>query len=202
MTVWPDGFVNLEELLVAECKYSRRGSWQELFERFRRSYMNTPIDDSGVRMKIMYLAKEKNWVLSPDCSTQRRAPLQGFSRLCTTQTGWGVLEVGFDIRAEGGMSESIHRRVLMDLYRDRYVPGHPTWQDSVIHGTDHREVPSILDIGLVPGGIKSSELKRRSEIHLVTNVVKRGKTPGVRRGSSAYIYVDMKRMYEDGIELF
>ena len=76
------------------------------------------------------------------------------------------------------------------------------WQDIEVHGTNQRDVDAILDIGLVPGGIYESELKRRSEIHLVTSVVKKGKTPGVRKGSSAYIYVDIKRMHEDGVESF
>ena len=100
------------------------------------------------------------------------------------------------------MSESIHRRVLMSLYHERYIPGHPMWQDIVVHGTDQKDVEAILKIGLVPGGIYESELKRRSEIHLVTSVVKKGKTPGVRKGSSAYIYVNMRQMYNNGIESF
>ena len=90
----------------------------------------------------------------------------------------------------------------MDPYRDKYVPGHHMWQDIAVHGTNHKDVDGILDIGLVPGGIYVSELKRRSEIHLVTSVVRKGKTPGVRTGSSAYIYVDMKRMDKDGVEFF
>jgi RNA:NAD 2'-phosphotransferase (TPT1/KptA family) len=87
----------------------------------------------------------------------------------------------------------------MSLYHERYIPGHPMWQDIVVHGTDQRDVEAILKIGLVPGGIYDSELKRRSEIHLVTSVVKKGKTPGVRKGSSAYIYVNMRQMYDKGI---
>ena len=107
--VWPDGFVFWEDVVRAEWK----NDWREFLVRFCKSYTNEPIDDTGVRMQVLYLAKNKNWTLSPDLKDQWREPLQGFQRVCRTQTDQGLLKVGFYIRAEGGMSESIHRSVLM-----------------------------------------------------------------------------------------
>jgi hypothetical protein len=44
--------------------------------------------------------------------------------------------------------------------------------------------------------------KKRSEIHLVNRLVGTSKTPGVKKGSNAYIYLDTQMMYEDGIEMY
>ncbi len=44
--------------------------------------------------------------------------------------------------------------------------------------------------------------KKRSEIQLVNRLVGTSKTPGVKKGSNAYIYLDTQMMYEDGIEMY
>ena len=70
--VWPDGFVYLEDVVRAEWK----NDWREFLVRFCKSYTNEPIDDTGVRMQVVYLAKNKNWTLSPDLKDQWREPRQ------------------------------------------------------------------------------------------------------------------------------
>ncbi len=44
--------------------------------------------------------------------------------------------------------------------------------------------------------------KKRAEVHLVNSHVASSKTPGVKRGSNAYIDLDTQMMYDDGIEMY
>ena len=121
LTIWPDGFVNLKDLLGGIRRYSDPSDLSALF---RTSYMHTQLDDGGVRFKIVYLASKKQWHL-PVGSAKFQAV--SASRYCTDQKSAGEIKVGFYIRVEGGMSEPTHCRVIQDLYRTRYTPDHPKW---------------------------------------------------------------------------
>ena len=115
----------------------------------------------------------------------------------------GELRVGFYIRVEGGMSEYTHCRVIQDLYRTRYTPEHPQWKDSCIHGTDKKFAQSIIDSGLICGGVQRKSADKRAEVHLVNALVGNGvKTAGVRKGSNAYVKLNAKQMYDDGIVMY
>ena len=115
----------------------------------------------------------------------------------------GELRAGFYIQVEGGMSEKTYRRIVPEFYRTRYTPEHPKWMDSCIHGTDKRFVKSIIDSGLICGGVQRKGTDKRAEVHLVNALVTNGaKTAGVKRGSNAYVKLNTKRMYDDGIVMF
>ena len=81
---------------------------------------------------------------------------------------------------------------LNDLYRTPYNPQHRLWRNTAIHGTDVGACRSIVESGLICGGVKRTRNDKRAEIHLV-NFIGGGsaKTAGVRKGSSAYVQLDM-----------
>ena len=181
LTIWPGGFVNLEDLLSGIRKYTDPSDLSALF---RTSYMHTQLDDGGVRFKIVYLASKKQWHLPVGS-----APFQAVhsSRYCTDLKSAGEIKVGFYIRVEGGMSEYTHCRVIQDLYRTRYTPEHPKWQDTAIHGTSKDLAESIIESGLICGGVQRMSADKRAEVHLVNGLVGNGaKTAGVRKSSNAH----------------
>ena len=91
LTIWPDGFVNLKDLLGGIRRYSDPSDLSALF---RTSYMHTQLDDGGVRFKMFYLASKKQWHLPVGS-----APVQAVhsSRYCTDLKSAGEIKVGFYI---------------------------------------------------------------------------------------------------------
>ncbi len=62
-------------------------------------------------------------------------------------------------------------------------------------------VQSILESGLICGGVQRRDDDKRAELHLVNHITSgKTKTSGVRVGSTAVIRVDMLQMYNDGIK--
>jgi hypothetical protein len=61
LEMWADGFVYLDDVFCRVRKYTE--NLPNLAAMFRESFMNTLIDDSGVRFKIVYLASKKQWRL-------------------------------------------------------------------------------------------------------------------------------------------
>ena len=167
--------------------------------KFRRSFMNTPIYEVGVRLKIVYLAQAKHWKMR-ECDGPWRKKAKA---RCTTQVSECDIARGFYIRVESGMSERIHKRILIKLYRQRYTPDHPLWQDTLFHGTLQEFTVSLKRIGLVCGGLAKLEESKRSEIHLVKQITNTsGKTPGVKSGSNLIVQLNARKMNDDGIELY
>ncbi len=145
--------------------------------------MNTQLDDGGVRFKFVYVASKMQWRLP--VGSEKFQEVSG-TRYCTEQKGAGEIKTGFYIRVEGGMSGPTHCRVLQDLYRNRYGPDHPKWQDTATHGTFKELAESIVQSGRVCGGVQRMGKDKRAEIHVVNALVgKSAKTAGVRKESSA-----------------
>ena len=82
--------------------------------------------------------------------------------LCLEQCRSGMIDEVLYIRVEGGMSQSVHCRVIDDLYRSRYSPGHEQWQDVVLHGTVVDHVESILETGLICGDASREDNDKRA----------------------------------------
>jgi hypothetical protein len=64
MTMWPDGFVHLDTLLREEAKHRGDHEAELQIVLFRRSYMHTPIQEVGIRLKFACKALEdvrKQW---------------------------------------------------------------------------------------------------------------------------------------------
>ena len=106
-------------------------------------------------------------------------------------------------RVEGGMSQSVHCRVIDDLYRSRFGPDHPDWEDVLMHGTKIGAVDSIIASGLICGGISREDNEKRNELYLVMTITGGGtKTAGVKSGSDTIVYLAADEMYADGIKFF
>ena len=164
MTIFPDGFVHLDTMLREEAKNKGLSDGQQELRiaKFRRSFMNTPIDEVGVRVTIVYLARAKHWKMRESDGPWRE---QARGPVCTTQTSECDIARGFYIRVESGMSERVHRRCLMSLYRQKFTPDHPLWQDWLYHGTLQKFADSLCQAGLICGGLARPEATKRSEIH-------------------------------------
>ncbi len=159
-----------------ESEHRRQTNPQPLFDLFRRSYMNTPTREVGVRLKIVYLAKRKTWQLQKGIGPWRDPLPNPNNLLCTEQTEEGEIRPGFYIRVESGMSETSHRRILIGLYRTRYTPNHPKWQEWAVQGTLREHCDSIVKVGLICGGVTRLDASKRSEIHLANRLVASAKT--------------------------
>ncbi len=121
--------------------------------------------------------------------------------LCLEQCKMGIISQGYYIRVEGGMSVPVYCRIIPDLYRSLYSPSHPKWCNTAIHGTKIEHCASIVDTGLICGGVQRQSEDKRAEVHLVNTIVSGShKTAGVRKGSDAYVQLDMLQLYKDGIK--
>ena len=78
MTILPDGFVHLDIMLREEAKSKGLSDDQQELKiwKFRRSFMNTPIDEVGVRVTIVYLARAKHWKMR-ECDGPWREKARG-----------------------------------------------------------------------------------------------------------------------------
>jgi hypothetical protein len=185
--MWADGFVPLNEVLLKLKNYNEDLS--SLAVRFRESFMNTQIDDSGVRFKIFYLAYKKQWCFPVSGHQDFRSDVKSADDIHASgiRTA-GELKPGYYIRVEAGMSSDTYSKIVPEMYRTRYTPEHPKWMDECIHGTDQRSVPSIIASGLICGGVQRQGTNKRAELHLVNAVVTNGaKTAGVKKGSDAFV---------------
>ena len=203
MDMWAHGFVYLDDVFCRVRKYTEN-HLLSLAAVFRESFMNTLIDDSGVRFKIVYLASKKQWRFPVKGQPDFRSDVKSEAEISASgiRTA-GMLQIGFYIRVEAGMSSNTYRQIVPELYRTRYTPEHPKWMDECIHGTDKRFVKSIIDSGLICGGVQRQGTDKRAEVHLVNALVTNGaKTAGVKRGSNAYVKLNTRRMYDDGIVMF
>ncbi len=92
-------------------------------DEFRIRFMNTELDEGGVRFKIVYLPQRKEWNTPQGIQKFDDKPYPRVNRhgktidLFLEQATAGVLDPGFYIRVEGGMSSTVHCRVIDDLYR-------------------------------------------------------------------------------------
>ena len=160
----PDGFVHMSTLLAQG--HMLGTSNRNISKMFRCSWMNTFLDESGTRFTIVYVPERKRWdlvhgIFEPQVEPtlvrkQRNGSLREWS-LYLEQCRGCWIDSGLYIRVEGGMSQSVHCRVINDLYRSRFNPDHPDWDDVLMHGTMQTSVNSITHSGLICGGISRED---------------------------------------------
>ena len=102
MDMWADGFVYLDDVFCRVRKYTEN-NLPSLAAVFRESFMNTLIDDSGARFKIVYLASKKQWRFPVSGHQDFRSDVKSADDIHASgiRTA-GELKPGYYIRVEAG----------------------------------------------------------------------------------------------------
>ena len=109
------------------------------------------------------------------------------------------------IRAIQGHSTKVN---VTALERERIKLGEPDFPSIVAHATEHEKLSSIIEQGLLPGGLD----KRRDENHFLPIrpehdaqeqhwMPSKASMPGMRSGTDIIIYFDTKAILDSGVTL-
>ena len=63
LRMWPDGFVKMSDMFAQ--RHMKENGTDRRDDAFRISFMNTQLDEGGVRFKIVCLPQRKEWKMPP-----------------------------------------------------------------------------------------------------------------------------------------